>query len=200
MSVEYGKFTLKRHERGIELKKCSETLEVVKEEIKKRNELLSMIDSSLDEQPKLIEQIEEKLKVFVNKKNNVESNISKCDGIFEDLNFIFTQFNEILSPFSKKKDEALKVIEAFTAWIVLWNKYPFRLKKNLILATSMVLKLEAEKFDTYIMHDLLYGEKVMIEVLQSGIPCNLNFTNNIAIIDFLRENEFLQVLVLDPLG
>lgn len=40
----------------------------------------------------------------------------------------------------------------------------------------------------------------MIEVLKAGLPCNLNFINNIAICDFLKESDFLQTLVIDPLG
>jgi hypothetical protein len=98
--------------------------------------------------------IDEKIKTQSRKRTTVEASVKKCEDILDKLTFIFNEFNGIVNPFLKNKEEAMKIIDAFTAWIIIWNKYPCDIKRNMILASSIILKLEPEKFDNYVLHDL----------------------------------------------
>lgn len=132
LSVETSKFSMKKEERTSEIEKLEGTKALILEEIEKRDKLLERIIDSLNEQPKLGQSILEKIQIFEEKRQGVVSMLKKCKDLGENLNFVFQKLSEIVSPFSKKKEEALKIIDAFCVWIIIWNKYPYDIKRNMI--------------------------------------------------------------------
>jgi hypothetical protein len=197
-TVETIKLEHSKASREAESIKHNEKIQIFKAQAEKTDQFLVMIEEGLTDLPSLLDKIEER-KIFLAKKRQVaESSIKQLNEVVQKLNGFQKSYSKICQPLLDPSINRDALIEIIASYIVIFNKYPFQIKKKLLFTALQNSPINPALFEDIPMYEMLSTDSLMTDVMRNKIPSNVNFLTNLSIIDLLQEEQtVLYPLIID---
>jgi hypothetical protein len=196
--LEITKLGMKKSKRDDDINFLKSTAAYITMQMDKADQFLEMIDSGLKEKPVLFEKIGERISYLAKKKESDEATILKLNQLGEEYKAIQETFARVNNPILYSKVARQTIVDVLAAYIVLYNKYPFQVKKKMLYVTLKNLKIDLNFFNEIPIYEILSNSMIMTDIVRSKISCNINFLTNLSIIDFITEDQtFLYPLIID---
>jgi hypothetical protein len=199
-SIETCKLEHAKAKREFELIKINETSSLLKAQIEKADDFLNLIQEGIQDLPHLLAKIEERKQFLLKKREVAENSIKTLLEVVEKLNKYQQEFMIASQPMLNPSIKREELIDLMSCYIIIFNKYPFQIKKKLLYVAMQNTELSMELFEDIPIYEILSTDSLMTDTMRTKIPCNTNFLTNLSIIDFLQEEQLILYPIIQDKG
>jgi hypothetical protein len=197
-SIETVKLEHTKAQREVESIRMNETIQLLKVQVNKADEFLVMIEEGLNDLPGLLAKIEERQNFLVKKRQISETSIRHLNEVVQKLNHFQKNFGKVCQPLLDPAINREALIDYLACYIVIFNKYPFTVKKKLLFTAIQNSPISPSLFDEISIYEMLSTDTLLTDAMRNKVPCNSNFLANLAVIDLLQEEQtVLYPLIID---
>lgn len=197
-AIETIKLEQMKTKREVEVIKINETISLLKVQSEKADEFLMMIKEGIDDLPALCSKIDERINFLRSKRETAESSIRKLSEVMLKFNDFQRAFSKVSQPLLNPQIDREALIDLMACYIVVFNKYPFQIKKKMLFVALQNSPISPSLFEEIPLYEILSTDTLMTDIMRSKIPCNSNFLTNLSVIDLLHEEQtVLYPLVVD---